>query len=463
MVDLTPNSSFSLTIRLTLPNRAGMLASVTHAIAEVGGNLGQITLIEQTRHISTRDLSVDAASTEHAERIVQAVKAVDDIKVLDVYDCTFNLHRGGKISMQSKLPLKTQSDLAMAYTPGVGRICTAIANEPEQVYSLTIKSNTVAIVTDGSAVLGLGNLGAEAALPVMEGKAMLFKEFAGIDAFPICLANQDTDSIIATVKNIAPVFGGINLEDISAPRCFEIEARLRKELDIPVFHDDQHGTAIVSLAALINALKLVNKSLPKVRIVINGAGAAGVAIARLLRKAGADRIWMCDSKGILSKKRTDLTPQKQEFAVETMGSLADALVGADIFLGVSVPGVLTPEMVRSMGKDPIVMAMANPIPEIQPEAIVDDVAVMATGRSDYPNQINNVLAFPGVFRGALDCRAATITTNMYLGAAYAIASLMNATDLDREHIIPSVFDPRVVTAVAAAVQQAARQDGVARR
>ncbi|HBL11999.1 MAG TPA: NAD-dependent malic enzyme, partial [Cyanobacteria bacterium UBA11162] len=315
----------------------------------------------------------------------------------------------------------------------------------------------------GSAVLGLGNLGAEAALPVMEGKAMLFKEFAGIDAFPICLANQDTDSIIATVKNIAPVFGGINLEDISAPRCFEIEARLRKELDIPVFHDDQHGTAIVSLAALINALKLVNKSLQKVRIVINGAGAAGVAIARLLRKAGADRIWMCDSKGILSKKRTDLTPQKQEFAVETMGSLADALVGADIFLGVSVPGVLTPEMVRSMGKDPIVMAMANPIPEIQPEAIVDDVAVMATGRSDYPNQINNVLAFPGVFRGALDCRAATITTNMYLGAAYAIASLMNATDLDREHIIPSVFDPRVVTAVAAAVQQAARQDGVARR
>ncbi len=440
-----------------------MLASVTHAIAEVGGNLGQISLIEQTRYISTRDLSVDAASTEHAERIVQAVKAVDDIKVLDVYDCTFNLHRGGKICMHSKLPLKTQADLAMAYTPGVGRICTAIANEPEQVYSLTIKSNTVAIVTDGSAVLGLGNLGAEAALPVMEGKAMLFKEFAGIDAFPICLANQDTDSIIATVKNIAPVFGGINLEDISAPRCFEIEARLRQELDIPVFHDDQHGTAIVSLAALINALKLVNKSLPKVRIVINGAGAAGVAIARLLRKAGADSIWMCDSKGILSKKRTDLTPQKQEFAVETMGSLADALVGADIFLGVSVPGVLTPEMVRSMGKDPIVMAMANPIPEIQPEAIVDDVAVMATGRSDYPNQINNVLAFPGVFRGALDCRAATITTNMYLGAAYAIASLMNATDLDREHIIPSVFDPRVVTAVAAAVQQAARQDGVARR
>jgi malate dehydrogenase (oxaloacetate-decarboxylating) len=351
----------------------------------------------------------------------------------------------------------------MAYTPGVGRICNAIAEDPEQAYSLTIKCNTVAIVTDGSAVLGLGNLGPAAALPVMEGKAMLFKEFAGIDAFPICLANQDTESIIATVKNIAPVFGGVNLEDISAPRCFEIESRLRQELDIPVFHDDQHGTAIVSLAALINALKLVNKSIEDVRIVINGAGAAGIAIARLLRKAGAKTIWLCDSKGILSKKRHDLTEQKREFAVDAVGSLAGALSGADVFLGVSVPGVLTPEMVRSMAKEPIVMAMANPIPEIQPELVAHDVAVMATGRSDYPNQINNVLAFPGIFRGAIDCRASTITANMYLEAAAAIASLVSATDLDKEHIIPSVFDERVVTAVAGAVQRAARQDGVARR
>jgi malate dehydrogenase (oxaloacetate-decarboxylating) len=463
MVDLTPNPSFSLTIRLAIPNRAGMLASVTQAIAEVGGNLGQITLVEQTLQITIREIAVDATSTEHAEQIVQAVKALTDIKIIDVYDRTFNLHRGGKISVQSKLPLHTQADLAMAYTPGVGRICNAIAEDPEQVYSLTIKSNTVAIVTDGSAVLGLGNLGAAAAMPVMEGKAMLFKEFAGIDAFPICLANQDTDSIIETVKNIAPVFGGVNLEDISAPRCFEIEARLRQELDIPVFHDDQHGTAIVSLAALINALKLVHKSLEDVRIVINGAGAAGVAIARLLRKAGANTIWMCDSKGILSKKRSDLNDQKREFAVDAAGSLAGALSGADVFLGVSVPGVVTPEMVRSMAKDPIVMAMANPIPEIQPELVKNDVAVMATGRSDYPNQINNVLAFPGVFRGALDCRASTITTNMYLEAAGAIASLVNAADLDREYIIPSVFDERVVTAVAGAVQRAARQDGVARR
>ncbi len=463
MVELTPNSSFSLTIRLQIPNRAGMLASVTQAIAEVGGNLGEITLVERTRKIITRDLTVDASSTEHAEQIVQAVKAVIDVKILEVYDRTFNLHRGGKIHMQSRIPLHTQADLAMAYTPGVGRICNAIAQDPEQVYSLTIKSNTVAIVTDGSAVLGLGNLGPEAALPVMEGKAMLFKEFAGIDAFPICLDTQDTETIIETVKHITPVFGGVNLEDISAPRCFEIEARLRQELDIPVFHDDQHGTAIVSLAALINALKLVNKSLEDARIVINGAGAAGVAIARLLRKAGAKTIWLCDSKGILSKKRSDLTEQKREFAVDAAGSLAGALSGSDIFLGVSAPGVLTPEMVRSMAKDPIVMAMANPIPEIQPELVMDDVAVMATGRSDYPNQINNVLAFPGVFRGALDCRASSITANMYLEAASAIASLVNATDLDREHIIPSVFDERVAPAVAAAVQRAARQDGVARR
>ncbi|HEY9832001.1 MAG TPA: malic enzyme-like NAD(P)-binding protein [Stenomitos sp.] len=463
MADLTPNPSFSVTIRVQVPNRAGMLASVTQAIADVGGNLGQITLLEQTRRISTRDLTVDATSTEHAEQIVNAVKTVSQIKVLNVYDRTFNMHRGGKICIQSKMPLETQADLAMAYTPGVGRICEAIAEDPEKVYSLTIKSNTVAIVTDGSAVLGLGNLGAEAALPVMEGKAMLFKKFAGIDAFPICLANQSTDQIVETVKNIAPVFGGVNLEDISAPRCFEIEERLRRELDIPVFHDDQHGTAIVSLAALINALKLVKKSMEDVRIVINGAGAAGIAIARLLRKAGAKTILMCDSQGILSKSRADLTPQKKEFAVDAAGSLAGAMSGADVFLGVSVPHVLTPQMVLSMAKKPIVMAMANPIPEIQPELVEHDVAVMATGRSDYPNQINNVLAFPGIFRGALDCRAQAITANMYLEAANAIASLIHASDLDREHIIPSVFDERVVTVVAGAVQRAARQDGVARR
>ena len=461
MVKLTPNPSFSLTIRIQIPNQAGMLAHVTQAIASADGSIGQIDLIEQTRKELVRDISIDAYSTEHAETIVEAVKALNNIKVVNVYDRTFNLHRGGKISVQSKIPLKNQGDLAMAYTPGVGRICTAIAEDPEKVYSLTAKGNMVAIVTDGSAVLGLGNLGAAGALPVMEGKAMLFKEFAGVDAFPICLGTQDTDAIVETVKNIAPVFGGINLEDISAPRCFEIEARLQRELDIPIFHDDQHGTAIVSLAALFNALKLVKKSLGEIRIVINGAGAAGVAIARLLQKAGAEHLVLCDSRGILSSSRTDLNDQKRSFAVSQTGSLADAMAGADVFMGVSAPGVVTPEMVRSMAKDPIVFAMANPVPEIQPELIMTNVAVMATGRSDYANQINNVLAFPGIFRGALDCRAKTMTTSMFLEAAAAIASLVKASDLDSEHIIPSVFDERVAPTVSAAVQRAARADGVA--
>ncbi|MBJ7296518.1 MAG: malic enzyme-like NAD(P)-binding protein [Nostocales cyanobacterium LE14-WE4] len=461
MTNLTPNSSFSVTLRLQIPNRVGMLASVTQAIAATGGNLGQIDLIEQSRQESTRDITVDAASTEHAETIVQAVKELPDIQVIDVYDRTFNLHRGGKISIVSRIPLKSVSDLAMAYTPGVGRICKAIAENPEEVYNLTIKQNTVAIVTDGSAVLGLGNLGPEAALPVMEGKAMLFKEFAGLDAFPICLDTQDTDEIVKAVKNIAPVFGGVNLEDIAAPRCFEIEKRLRAELNIPIFHDDQHGTAIVTLAALFNSLKLIQKSIADICIVINGAGAAGIAIARLLRKAGAETILMCDSQGIISTNRPDLTAEKLEFAVKAQGTLAGAVQGADVFIGVSAPGVLTPEMVQGMTKDAIVFAMANPIPEIQPELVPKNVTVMATGRSDYPNQINNVLAFPGVFRGALDCRARTITTNMCLQAASAIASLVKPADLNREHIIPSVFDQRVATAVAAAVQQAAREEGIA--
>ncbi len=461
MVNLTPNSSFSLTIRLQLANQSGALALVTQAIAQAGGSIGQIDLVDQNRKALVRDITVDASSTQHAETIMDALRSIDDVKILDVYDRTFNLHRGGKISVNSKLPIKSQGDLAMAYTPGVGRICNAIAAEPERVYELTIKSNTVAIVTDGSAVLGLGNLGAAAALPVMEGKAMLFKEFGGLDAVPICLATQDPDEIVATVKNIAPMFGGVNLEDISAPRCFEIEARLQRELDIPIFHDDQHGTAIVSLAALINALKLVQKSLEEVRIVINGAGAAGMAIARLLQKAGAKSIYMCDSKGILSHQRSDLSAIKQEFAVDDSGTLVDAMKGADIFLGVSVPGVVTPEMVESMAHDPIVFAMANPIPEIQPELIFDKVAVIATGRSDYVNQINNVLAFPGIFRGALDCRAQAMTARMFLEAAQAIASLIKPSDLEPDYIIPSVFDPRVAASVAASVQHAAREEGIA--
>ncbi len=462
MVALTPNPSYSITLVLRIPNQAGTLAQVTQAIAEVGGSLGNIDLIERDLKFLLREITVDASSEQHAEKIVTAVKALPEIEVIKVSDRTFDLHQGGKITVESRIPLTVQSDLAMAYTPGVGRVCKEIAENPARVYDLTVKSNMVAIVTDGSAVLGLGNLGPEAAMPVMEGKAMLFKEFAQVNAFPICLATQDVDEIVNTVKYLTPVFGGVNLEDIAAPRCFEIEKRLKAETDIPIFHDDQHGTAIVSLAALFNALKLVKKDLTDVRIVINGAGAAGVAIARLLRQAGAGAIWMCDSKGIISSQRSNLTSEKTEFAVETSGDLAHAMQGADVFLGVSVPGVVTPEMVESMANHPIVFAMANPIPEIQPELVMDKVAVMATGRSDYPNQINNVLAFPGVFRGALDCRASSITTNMCLQAAQAIASLVSSSQLDKEHIVPSVFDERVSKAVAAAVGQAARQDGVAR-
>jgi malate dehydrogenase (oxaloacetate-decarboxylating) len=462
MVHLTPNSSYGLTMRLKLPNQSGMLAQVTQAIATTQGNLEDVRLLERTRKYVVRDISVDAASSEHAEEIVTAVRDLPTIEVLAVEDRTFRLHDGGKISVESKITVNNQDDLAMAYTPGVGRVCKAIAAQPERVYDLTIKGNTIAIVTDGSAVLGLGNLGPAGALPVMEGKALLFKEFAGLDAFPVCLDTQDTDEIVETVKRIAPVFGGVNLEDISAPRCFEIEARLRQELDIPVFHDDQHGTAIVVLAALTNALKLVHKSMETIRIVINGAGAAGVAIAQLLQKSGAQTILMCDSKGIISGDRSDLNPQKQALAVDEAGTLADAMQQADVFLGVSAPGVVSVEMVKSMAAQPIVFAMANPIPEIQPELVADIVAVMATGRSDYPNQINNVLAFPGVLRGALDCRAEAITTAMYLEAAHAIAALVCPTELNAEHIIPSVFDSRVAPAVSAAVQQAARDAGVAR-
>jgi malate dehydrogenase (oxaloacetate-decarboxylating) len=462
MVELTPNSSYGLTLRLKLPNQAGMLAQVAHAIAAAGGNLEDVKLLERTRKSVIREITVDAASTAQADAIVAAVREVNQVEIIQVADRTFQLHLGGKIEVVSKIPVRNQNDLAMAYTPGVGRVCKAIEAEPDRVYDLTIKRNTVAIVTDGSAVLGLGNLGPGGALPVMEGKALLFKEFAGIDAFPVCLDTQDTDAIVETVKRIAPVFGGVNLEDISSPRCFEIEARLKQELDIPVFHDDQHGTAIVVLAALTNALKLVGKSFEDIRIVINGAGAAGVAIAHLLQKAGAQTILMCDSKGILSRDRTDLNSQKQAFAGDEAGTLADAMVNADVFLGVSVPGVVTVDMVKAMAADAIVFAMANPIPEIQPEFVADLVAVMATGRSDYPNQINNVLAFPGVFRGALDCRAQAMTTGMFLEAARAIADLVSPDQLDAEHIIPSVFDPRIATAVSTAVQSAARQAGVAR-
>ncbi|MEM9087174.1 MAG: NAD-dependent malic enzyme [Cyanobacteria bacterium P01_F01_bin.53] len=461
MVSLTPNPSYSVTLRIKLPNQVSRLSKVIEAIAQAEGNLGNIDVVEKSREHIIREISVDAASTAAAENIEAAVRAVDGIEVLEVFDRTFALHQGGKLRVEAKIPLREQDDLAMAYTPGVGRVCVEIANHPERVYDLTIKGNTVAIVSDGSAVLGLGNLGAEGSMPVMEGKAMLFKEFAGLDAFPICLDTQDTEEIIETVKRIAPVFGAVNLEDISAPRCFEIEKRLQATLDIPIFHDDQHGTAIVSMAALTNSLKLVGKQIGDIKLVINGAGAAGLSMGRLFKKAGLQDLIVCDSKGIMSSDRTNLTEAKKEFAVTQSGTLADAMKGADVFMGVSAPGVVSVEMVKSMADKPIVFAMANPVPEIQPELVKDIVAVMATGRSDYPNQINNVLAFPGVIRGAVDCRAKAITTDMFLAAGTAIASLIPDPDLTPNNIMPSVFDDRVAPAVAAAVKEVARNAGIA--
>ncbi len=461
MSALRPNSSFSVAIQLTLPNQPGALAKVTQAIADAGGNLSQIELRHQTQEISSRTISVDASGTEHAHHIVEAVKQVPHVVVEEVIDRTFAVHEGGKLEVVAKRALESTSELAMVYTPGVGRVSSAIAEDPQLAYRYTMKGNTVGIVSDGSAVLGLGNIGPEAAMPVMEGKAALFKTFAGIDAFPICLATQDTDEIIQTVVNLAPVFGGFNLEDISAPRCFEIEARLKSMLPLPIFHDDQHGTAIVVLAALINALRVVNKPLEKVRIVLNGAGAAGIAVIHLLKQAGAQHVIACDRAGIISHQREDLTPQKRSVAVEMTGSLADALADTDVFIGVSTKNVLTVDMVKTMASDPVVFALANPTPEIQPELVTDSVTVMATGRSDYPNQINNVLAFPGVFRGALDCRAQSITAEMGLAAAQSIAALVSSAELNPQWIIPSVFDPRVVPAVAGAVELAAQEAGIA--
>ncbi len=461
MVSLTPNPSYSLTLRIKLQNQVGELAAVIAAIAQAGGSLGNIEVVEKSREYVVRDVSADASSTEAAAEIEKTVRSLKNVEVLDVYDRTFALHKGGKLRVEAKIPLREQDDLAMAYTPGVGRVCMEIANNPESVYDYTIKGNTVAIVSDGSAVLGLGNLGAAGSMPVMEGKAMLFKEFAGLDAFPICLDTQDTEEIIETVKRIAPVFGAVNLEDISAPRCFEIEKRLQADLDIPIFHDDQHGTAIVSLAALTNALKVVGKQIGEIRLVINGAGAAGLSMGRLFRRAGVKDLIICDSRGIIGGDRTNLTEAKKEFAIDQSGTLADAMKDTDVFMGVSAPGVVTVEMVKSMATDPIVFAMANPIPEIQPELIKEIVAVVATGRSDYPNQINNVLAFPGVIRGAVDCRAKEITTEMFLAAGSAIASLIPDKELTSNNIMPSVFDLRVAPAVSAAVQAVARSSGIA--
>ena len=465
----TPSASYSVTLRVRLSSRAGSLGELTMAIGRAGGDIGAIDIVTVGNNYIIRDVTVSSASSKHGEQIVEAVKDVDGVELLQVSDPTFLMHLGGKIEVVPKVPLKTRADLSMAYTPGVARICEAIYQEPDKVFTLTIKKNTVAIVTDGTAVLGLGDIGPAAALPVMEGKAMLFKEFAGVDAFPICLNTKDPDEIVRTVKAISTVFGGINLEDISAPRCFQIEERLREELDIPVFHDDQHGTAVVVLAALINALKLVGKEMSKVKVVVNGVGAAGVACTKIIMAAGAQNIVGCDQTGALYRgRRENMNWMKDWYAQNTnpheeQGTIHDVIKGADVFLGLSVPGVINEEDLKQMAGKPIVFAMANPTPEIMPEDAAPYVAVMATGRSDYPNQINNVLSFPGIFRGALACRASRINEEMKLAASQAIAGIITDSELQPEYIVPSVFDKRVAEAVAHEVEAAAQKTGVARR
>jgi malate dehydrogenase (oxaloacetate-decarboxylating) len=461
-----PSSSWSITMRVHLGADPLGIGRITTAVGEAAGTVVAVDIVESHPDLLLVDLTCNAADARHAEAITEAVEAVPGAHVHKVSDRTFLLHLGGKLEVTSKVPLRTRDDLSMAYTPGVARVCQAIAGNPGDARRLTIKRNTVAVVTDGSAVLGLGNIGPAAALPVMEGKALLFKQFAGVDAWPVCLDTQDTDEIVRTVELLAPAYGGVNLEDIAAPRCFEVERRLRASLDIPVFHDDQHGTAIVVLAGLINALRVVGKKLAAVRLVLSGAGAAGVAIIKILQAEGIGEVVACDRSGIIHPGREGLDSSKQWVAEHTnpqrqTGTLKEALVGADVFVGVSAPNLLEPEDVAKMAPDAIVFALANPDPEVDPAGARRHAAVVATGRSDEPNQINNVLAFPGVFRGALDAEAREITEAMEVAAAEAIAGRVADDELRPEYIVPSVFDRGVAPAVAAAVRGAA--DGRARR
>ena len=448
---------YGITIRVEGKPEFQPVAEITTIITREGAMITALDVAESQIDNVVIDVTCDAVDQNHADKITAALTASPILHVRKVSDRTFLLHLGGKIEIQSKVPLKTRDDLSRAYTPGVARICQAIAKDPTDARRLTIKRNTVAVVTDGSAVLGLGNLGPAAALPVMEGKAALFKRFADVDAWPVCLDTQDVDEIVRTVQLIAPVYGGINLEDISAPRCFEVEARLRKLLDIPVFHDDQHGTAVVVLAALRNALKLVKKELSECTIVLNGAGAAGTAIARLLKLAGAKEIIGFDSHGVINKKR-DADNEMRKWFIEQCnttqfdGTLSEAMKGADVFIGVSAPNVLKESDVASMAKGAIVFALANPDPEIDPVLARKHAAVVATGRSDQPNQINNVLAFPGIFRGLLDAGDKRITDELLVACAEAIASCVSDAQLNASFIVPSVFDQNVVKAVAAAVK-----------
>jgi malate dehydrogenase (oxaloacetate-decarboxylating) len=467
----TPSAQYSLTLRVEIEHRPGMLGRVASAIGEAGGTIGAVDLVQVQRDHTIRDITVETGDASDWPRLTAAVDAVSGARVLDTTDRTFLLHVGGKIEIRNKSPLKTRDDLSMAYTPGVARVCRAIFDDPDKAFQYTIKRNTVAVVSDGTAVLGLGDIGPRAAMPVMEGKAMLFKEFAGVDAFPICLDTRDVDEIVAVVRALAPGFGGVNLEDISAPRCFEIEERLIEALDIPVFHDDQHGTAVVVLAALLNALRLTRRSISDLRIVIVGLGAAGVAVTRILLEAGARHIIGVDSRGAVSVERSDyldgsMPSVKRALAPATnperrSGSVVDVLEGADLLIGLSGARLIDASALARMNPDPIVFALANPDPEVAPEEALKYVSILATGRSDYPNQINNVLCFPGLFRGALDVRATRITEPMKTTAARAIADIVSDDELREDYIIPSVFNREVAPAVAAAVAAEARASGTA--
>jgi malate dehydrogenase (oxaloacetate-decarboxylating) len=466
---LAPSESYSITMRLEIQNKVGMLGKVTTAIGEAGGDIGAVDLSGHGKGTVIRDVTTRARGIDHAQEIIKTVKTIPGVKVVNVSDRTFLMHLGGKIEVHNKIPVKTRNDLSMAYTPGVARVCMAISKDVKKSFSLTIRRNAVAVVSDGTAVLGLGDIGPEAAMPVMEGKAMLFKEFAGIDAWPICLNTKDPEEIIRIVKALEPTFGGINLEDISAPRCFEIEERLKAEMGIPVFHDDQHGTAVVVLASLLNALKIVKKRIEDMKIVVAGVGASGVACSKIIMNAGARNIIGVDRIGaIYNGRKQGMNFMKDWYAEHTnpfneRGKLSDVISGADLFLGLAGPGLITVDDLKKMAKDPIVFAMANPDPEIMPEEAAPYVRIMATGRSDYPNQINNVLCFPGIFRGALDSRATCINEEMKLAAAYAIASCVGKEELSEDYIIPSVFNRKVSPIVAKEVSRAAHRTKVARR
>lgn len=463
-----PSASNSITVRLEIQNRPGMLAKVTAVIGEEGGNIGAIDIVQAGENELVRDITINTRDDAHAEQIVDQVLGIEGVSVVNVSDRTFLMHIGGKLEVESKSPLRTRDQLSMAYTPGVARVSEAIRENPADAHRLTIKSNTVAVVSDGSAVLGLGDVGPRAAIPVMEGKGQLLKEFADVNGVPICLDTTEVDEIVETVERIAPVFGGINLEDIAAPQCFEVEKKLKKRLNIPVFHDDQHGTAVVAVAALLNALEIVDKSLEDLKVVTVGIGAAGTAVTEMLMQMGVEDIVGVDSSGPVTNERDDLNTAKARYARmtdpdTTDDTLSEAMEGADVFIGLSVPDVIDVDDLKRMAPDPIVFAMANPRPEIMPEDAYPHVAVMATGRSDYPNQINNVLCFPGLFKGVLNCRATDITDNMKIAAAHAIADTIDSRSLTPDYIIPSVFDQEVVQRVSTAVSEVAIEEGLAQK